>query len=48
MKLPAYPGTSQCVKIGSASSARSDPSQIRLNYNLAEKDGGLLEEHVEP
>jgi hypothetical protein len=48
MKLPPYPGTSQCVKIGSAGSARSDPSQIRLNYNLAEKDGGLLEEHVDP
>ena len=48
MKLPPYPGTSQCVKIGNAGSARSDPSQIRLNYNLAEKDGGLLEEHVDP
>ncbi len=48
LKLPQYPGTSQCLKIGSNGSARADPAQIRLNYNLADKDGGLLEEHVDP
>ena len=47
LKLPPYPGTSQCVKIGSSSGGKSDPSQIRLNYDLAEKGGGLLEEHVD-
>lgn len=51
LQLPPYPGTSQCVKIvsgsGSGSGGKSDPSQIRLNYDLAEKGGGLLEEHVD-
>ena len=56
LKLPQYPGTSQCVKISSSTqgsapgsaAGRSDPSQIRLNYDLAERGGGLLEEHVDP
>ena len=49
LKLPQYPGTSQCVKISSrAAPGRSDPSQIRLNYDLAEKGGGLVEEQVDP
>ncbi len=55
LKLPQYPGTSQCVKISSSpgsapgsTAGSSDPSQIRLNYDLAEKGGGLLEEHVDP
>lgn len=47
LELPQYPCTSQCVKISSAP-GRSDPSQIRLNYDLAEKGGGLLEEDVDP
>lgn len=51
LKLPQYPGTSQCVKLSStpgSAPGRSDPSQIRLNYDLAERGGGLLEEHVDP
>ena len=47
LKLPPYPGTSQCVKLGRGSGGKSDPSQIRLNYDLADKGGGLLEEHVD-
>lgn len=47
LKLPPYPGTSQCVKICGGSGGKSDPSQLRLNYDLAEKGGGLLEEHVD-
>lgn len=56
LKLPPYPDTSQCVKIGSSSAGssagnsagKSDPSQIRLNYDLAEKGGGLMEDSVDP
>ena len=48
LKLPPYPGTSQCIRISSSAPGRSDPSQIRLNYDLAEEGGGLLEEHVDP
>ena len=64
LQLPAYPGTSQCVKISSSSGgdgssgqrqhastkangAGVDPAAIRLNYDLAEQNGGLREEDAD-
>ena len=49
MKLPEYPGSSQCVRLGSngAGSRSVDPSAMRMNYGLAERTGGLLEQDVD-
>ena len=46
LKLPEYPGSSQCVVLGKSES-KKDPSSMRLNYDVAERQGGLLEEHVD-
>lgn len=52
LKLPPYPGTSQCVKLSghscSMGTASVDPASIRLNYSLAEQSGGLVESDVNP
>lgn len=51
LKLPPYPGTSQCIRLsgGKAESSETkvDPAAIRLNYSLAETSGGLLESDVD-
>ena len=48
MKLPEYPGISQCVRLGSNGVGSSvDPSAMRMNYGLAERTGGLLEQDVD-
>ena len=64
LRLPAYPGTSQCVRLGCPASGEEqpsdaatsgngvgtsavDPAGIRLNYNLAENSGGLMESDVD-
>lgn len=47
LKLPAYPGASQCVKIASAGAQPgADPAGIRLSYTLSEESGGLREQDV--
>ena len=51
LRLPEYPGTSQCVKIPSAGAAAAqgaDPAGIRASYTLAEDTGGLSEQDVLP
>ncbi len=50
LRLPAYPGASQCVKIASAAreAGGADPAGIRASYTLAEDSGGLREEDVLP
>ena len=54
LKLPPYPGTSQCVRLsegkadyGKTGDTKVDPAAIRLNYSLAETSGGLLEADVD-
>ena len=48
MRLPEYPGSSQCVRLGSNGVGSSaDPSAMRMNYGLAERTGGLLEQDID-
>lgn len=51
LKLPPYPGTSQCVKLSGSqdggTNGKVDPASIRLNYSLADVSGGLLESDVD-
>ncbi|CAL8471491.1 g11033 [Coccomyxa elongata] len=50
LKLPPYPVTSQCVKLSGGKAdcgeTKVDPAAIRLNYSLADANGGLLESDV--
>ena len=46
LQLPEYPGGAQCVSLGKHDS-KKDPSGMRMNYDIAERQGGLLEEHVD-
>lgn len=46
LQLPEYPGGAQCVSLGKNNS-KKDPSGMRMNYDIAERQGGLLEEHVD-
>lgn len=46
LELPEYPGGAQCVAL-MKSESKKDPSAMRLNYDVAERQGGLLEEHVD-
>lgn len=51
LRLPEYPGASQCVKIpraGAAAAQGADPAGIRASYTLAEDTGGLSEQDVLP